>query len=215
MGIGERIRQVRGSANRDEFSSKFGVSKNTIGRYESGQSSPNAKFLKKLCEVYDVNLDWLMYGTGPVHRQELNCQSDNFEFIPMAEAKLSAGGGAFVISESYRDYYAFRSDWLSNTLTSVKNAVLMRVTGDSMEPTIYDGDIVMLDTGRTHVYDGSIYALRMDDTIMIKRLSLRPGDKIRVISDNRREYEPYETGRADVHVIAQVVWFARTLVKPE
>lgn len=138
---------------------------------------------------------------------------EEFDYVPMADVKLSAGGGAFVLSEAMRDYYSFRKDWLSRVLTSKQNAVLVQVTGNSMAPTILEHDVVMLDTGRRHIYDGNIYALRMDSTVMIKRLALRPADKVLVISDNKAEYEPYEAARQDLHVLGQVVWFARTMVK--
>ena len=219
MTLHQRIRMLRGNTSKAEFCRRFGIHRNTLPKYESGERAPGADFLKALSDAYDVSLDWLIKGTEPMRpghpAQGRSLLADDFEFIPMAEAKLSAGGGAFVLSESMRDYYAFRTDWLTKTLSSVKNAILMRVTGDSMEPTIYDGDTVMLDTGRTHIYDGSIYALRMEDTIMIKRLSLRPGNKIQVIPDNRKEYDAYETDRKDIHVLAQVVWFARVLVRQE
>ena len=70
-----------------------------------------------------------------------------------------------------------------------------------MKPTVYSGDMVMINTGRRHIYEGSLYAIRLDNTAMIKRLSLRPKDKILVISNNKEEYESYETAREDIHVL--------------
>lgn len=140
---------------------------------------------------------------------------DEFYYIPKAEAVLSAGGGAFVLSESNGERYSFRRDWIVKITTSPKNLVLMDVAGESMYPTIHDGDSVMIDTSRQQIHDGRIYAIRMDDTISIKRLGLVPGDKIRIVADNRDEYPPYETKPADLHIIGQVIWYARTLVRPE
>ena len=138
-----------------------------------------------------------------------------FSYIPLVEAQLSGGNGSFVVSDNVREYCAFRKEWLFNALGSPQGKYLLAVSGDSMSPTIQNGDTVMLDTISTHIFDGNIYALRMDDTIMIKRLALRPGEKIMVISDNREEYEPYEAARKDIHVLGRIVWFARTLVKSD
>lgn len=141
-----------------------------------------------------------------------NPDPEAFDYVPMADAKLSAGGGCFVISENIEGYYAFRKSWLSRVATSVKNLVLMRVHGRSMDPTIQDDDTVMIDTGRRDIREGMIYALRVDSTIMIKRLSFRTGGKVLVISDNRQEYEPYEAAIKELFIIGQIIFFSRTFV---
>lgn len=133
-----------------------------------------------------------------------------FDYIPMAETKLSAGGGAFVLSEEIEGYYAFRKSWLRRVSSGTKNLVLMRVIGDSMSPTIQEDDTVMIDIGKRSIREGMIYAVRFEDTVMIKRLTFRPGGKILIISDNRQEYESYEAEMRDLHVIGQIIFFCRS-----
>jgi phage repressor protein C with HTH and peptisase S24 domain len=77
----------------------------------------------------------------------------------------------------------------------------MNVKGDSMAPTIKNGDTVLIDTARRNVYDGNIYALRLDQTIAIKRLSLLPGNRIMILPDNKAEYPPYYAELKEVNVI--------------
>jgi len=84
-----------------------------------------------------------------------------------------------------------------------------------MDPTICTGDVALIDLNRAHIHSGQIYALRIDDTIMIKRLEPLVGGMIRVISDNRAEYPPYDVPRRDLCVIGQVIWYARELVQRE
>lgn len=141
-----------------------------------------------------------------------NPDPEMFDYIPMAEATLSAGGGCFVLSENMEDYYAFRKSWLSRVATSAGNLVLMRIHGNSMAPTLEDNDTAMIDTGRRDIKEGMVYAIRVDSSIMIKRLSLRVGGKALIISDNRQEYEPYEAQMKDLHIIGQVIYFCRTFV---
>ena len=136
-----------------------------------------------------------------------------FDYVPMVETQLSAGGGCFVLSENIEGYYAFRKSWLHRIASSIKSLVLMRVQGRSMDPTIQDGDTVMIDTGRQVIKEGLLYALRFDSTVMIKRLSFRPGGRIQVISDNRQEYDPFEADLSELHVIGQIVFFCRTFVQ--
>jgi phage repressor protein C with HTH and peptisase S24 domain len=142
-----------------------------------------------------------------------NPDLDYYDFIPMAEAHLSTGGGAFVLSESVKNYFAFRKDWLRKVATSVRNLVLMNVRGHSMEPTIQEGDTVLIDTGRKRIYDGCIYALGQGETVVIKRLELLAGMRVRIISDNRTEFPPYEVPLRDLRILGQIIWYARELIK--
>jgi len=60
--IGDRIKQLRGRESREAFAEKFSVSKQTIVRYESGQTSPDADFIARLCGLYNVSADWVIHG---------------------------------------------------------------------------------------------------------------------------------------------------------
>lgn len=137
----------------------------------------------------------------------------NYALVPLAEAFLSAGGGAFVPSEKATKMMAFRKDWLNTYATSLTNVILMFVQGDSMSPTIMDGDMVMVDLGRRSIHDGGIYAIGKADTISIKRLELLVAGQVRVISDNRTEYPPYEVDLPDLRIIGRIIWYARELIR--
>ena len=117
-----------------------------------------------------------------------------------------------MLSENMEDYYAFRKNWLSRVATSPSRLVLMRINGNSMSPTLEDSDTVMIDTGRRDIKEGMIYALRVDHSVMIKRLSFRVGGKVLIISDNRHDYDPYEAPMKDLHILGQVIFFCRTFV---
>ncbi|MFP4533345.1 MAG: XRE family transcriptional regulator [Desulfobacterales bacterium] len=140
-------------------------------------------------------------------------QQGDFDFVPMAEAKLNAGGGHVVISEQYGELYAFRKDWLRQVATASHSIVLMMVEGESMTPTISDGDTVMIDMGRTRIKSGSIFAIGIEDTIIIKRLEYLVDGRIRIISDNRQEYAPYEADSKEIRIIGEVIWCAKQFIK--
>ena len=94
-----------------------------------------------------------------------------------------------------------------------KNVILMKVTGDSMEPKIEDGDTVMIDIGKRQLQSGSIYALGYDDTIVIKEVEKLPEGKVLIISKNRKMYPPYEADINSIRIIGQVIWGDRIFVK--
>ncbi len=241
IGIGERLKTIRNNESQKEFGARFGVDLNTIGRYETGITTPKADFIAAVCTTYEINPSWLLFGKGSMHEgkappiiatnseqppentplynfdsgqvaipQWQNPDPEMFDYIPMAETQLSAGGGAFVISEEIEGYYAFRKSWLRRVASSTKNLVLMRVMGDSMSPTIQEDDTVMIDIGKKSIKEGMLYAIRFDSTVMIKRLAFRPGGRILIMSDNRLEYESYEAELRDLHIIGQIIFFCRT-----
>jgi phage repressor protein C with HTH and peptisase S24 domain len=91
----------------------------------------------------------------------------------------------------------------------------MTVEGESMTPTISDGDTVMIDMGRTRIKSGSIYALGIEDTIIVKRLEYLVSGTIRIISDNRQEYAPYEANPQNIRIIGEVIWCAKQFIKTD
>ena len=139
--------------------------------------------------------------------------ANEFIYVPMAKAELSAGGGAVVTSEELGEKYAFRKKWAFESGLCKGKVVLMTVRGDSMEPTFKDGDTVLVDMARIKLISGCIYAMGTDDMLQIKRLERR-GKGVRVISDNSR-YEPYDAAPDEVRIIGQVVWYARQIINPE
>ena len=215
MTIGDRIKEIRGKVSRDDFAALFGVNRTTVQRYEIYEREPGSEFISAVCKKYNINANWLLFGNGPKYlEEEINnpASSSDFDYIPLIEAKLSAGGGSFVESEGIEGYYAFRKSWVSRVASGPNGLYLLRVNGDSMSPTIQDRDMVMIDINRKEINEGTIYAIRFNQTIMIKRLAFRPNDKILIISDNKREYEPYEVTTSDLYIIGQVIFFSRVLV---
>lgn len=137
---------------------------------------------------------------------------DKFRFIPKAQAHLSAGGGAFVLNDNaIGPRHAFRREWLKQKGIQAENAVLLQVEGDSMIPSLQDGDIVMIDMGRRRVRDGQIFAIGIGETILVKRIFAMPGDLIFIKGDNTQDI-PREVGQDDVRILGQVVWLAREMI---
>ncbi|UQZ88301.1 hypothetical protein C4J81_03400 [Deltaproteobacteria bacterium Smac51] len=75
MTIGDRIKQLRGRESRDSFSNRFCVSKQTVVRYESGDTSPNADFISMICNSYGVTADWLVFGKDNANIQDVAIKS--------------------------------------------------------------------------------------------------------------------------------------------
>jgi phage repressor protein C with HTH and peptisase S24 domain len=211
--IGDRIREVRGRMSRDSFADLFGLKKGSIQRYELHGAAPPGDFITSLCESYKLNANWLLFGEGNKNKfsAEKNTYHSDICAVPMVSAILSAGDGSFVESENIDGYYYFKKEWVIRVSSNIKNCYLMMVYGGSMEDTIKNRDVVMIDVGKKKIIDGEIFALRIHDTVMIKRLLFRGSSRVLIVSDNKAEYPPYEESLADVNVLGQLVWFCRQL----
>ncbi len=85
-------------------------------------------------------------------------------------------------------------------------AAIIRVRGNSMEPGLFDGDHIVVDTAdRTPRGKGGVYVIRIDDVVMVKRVALAGGALV-ATSDNPAAGSIPE-GR--IVVIGRVVWQMR------
>lgn len=114
----------------------------------------------------------------------------DYVFIPRLDVQLSAGNGTDQVSLDLvkETPQAFRADWIRDLRIKPAKLASMRAKGDSMEPRIFDGDAVVVDTGDTTVIDGKVYAVWYEGGERIKRLYRLPGNGIRIASDNASRY---------------------------
>jgi phage repressor protein C with HTH and peptisase S24 domain len=134
--------------------------------------------------------------------------------VPVLDVDASAGFGAIASDESSYTRFGFDEKWLRR-LTGAKGASLsiVSVLGDSMEPTLSDGDEVLVDASDhgSRLRDG-IYVLRSDDTLVVKRIAIKPGAKQITISSDNPAYPSWnDVDREGVAVIGRVIWFGRAL----
>lgn len=140
---------------------------------------------------------------------------DDFVTIPHLSVRASAGLGlvaAGTAPEVVR-LVAFRRTWLRRLGIAPQNAELVEARGDSMEPTIHDGDLMLLDRGYGEVVNGKIYVLVVDDLIMVKRVSRLALGGMTLISDNTR-YPAESFARDEVNNLnfqARVAWYGRAI----
>lgn len=187
-----------------------GVKPEMIGKYISGKAKPSFYAILALADEAGVSIDWLASGNSP-HGEGA---SDEFVGVPRYDVNLAAGAGAFNERAEMLDYIPFTREFLSKKIgrNTAEGLVLLEVRGDSMEPTIGSGDLVLLDTNDKTLEDG-IVGFVLDDTAYVKRIRHTP-DGIDVISDNRAVYDPFhlDQGRlGEFHMIGRVRWIGRVL----
>ena len=76
--------------------------------------------------------------------------------------------------------------------------------GTSMEPTLRDGDEILVDRTPRPLRAG-IHVIRLEDVLLVKRLEPGPGGTVRIISDNPA-YPRLERPLHEVELVGRVVW---------
>jgi phage repressor protein C with HTH and peptisase S24 domain len=225
MMISERIKILRGKEAIATFAKAMGIHRNTLPRYESGERTPDGDFLARLCSRSGVEPAWLLLGEGPMYKEDqdqpvasahnpTDDKDGEYVQVPRYEVAASAGGGAWVESEQIVDYLSFRAGWVRNSLgVPLNNLALINVIGDSMEPTLADGDVVLLDTTSRNIQDSAIYVLQMNGTLLVKRIQHRLDGSLVVKSDNELYEAEIVTGEMidQLRIVGRVVWSGRKM----
>lgn len=178
----------------------------------------NFQALEKLAEVLGLEC---YFGpprdTGPI--ESFLVDGDDYAHIPLHEASLAAGNGLNNDTEEVVDFLAFRRDWLRKIGVSASNAVLARAHGESMQPTIWADDMVLIDRSRIDVpvrlpgtkgtRRSPIYAIVEEGKARIKRIERPEPDLIMLLSDNP-DYSPEIAKIETLSVIGKVMWWGHT-----
>ncbi|WP_037503989.1 S24 family peptidase [Sphingomonas jaspsi] len=132
--------------------------------------------------------------------------------VQRAEVFASAGPGAMPDAERRRPYFGFDQQWLRRlTASPAERLEVIRVEGDSMAPTLNAGDDILVDLGDAgeRLRDG-IYVLRVDGTLLVKRLAIHPvGRRVTVQSDNPAYGDLPDCGLDEIQCIGRVIWAGR------
>lgn len=150
---------------------------------------------------------------GPVPRvaTPARVRGPGMILVPKLAIGASAGAGASVDGEAVEGEVAFDPKWLRDLGADPRALSIIRVEGDSMAPTLDDGDDILVDGGdaAARLRDG-IYVLRMDDVLMVKRVARAPGlGRISVISDNPHYRSWDDLPMGSVQLVGRVVWTGR------
>lgn len=211
--IGRKIRELRKKHNLTaiELSKLVGLSHATLLRIETGKVEAGITDILKICKYFNLDVNYFLTDT------KLYTTQQNLVFVPLVEGQISAGKG-LMAQNHIVDFIPFSKEWLQRK-GDVSKMVLIRVSGDSMYPTLQNNDLVLIDTSKRHIdSQGGIYAIAIEDEILIKRAcyvfeETKPGiltKKVKIISDNP-VYEPLKFNLKDVVVNGKAIWYGREL----
>ncbi|MDD3012642.1 MAG: helix-turn-helix transcriptional regulator [Candidatus Gastranaerophilales bacterium] len=217
-GIGYKIKKVRKALelSQIDMAKELSTTERTLRDYEKERFGVGYDFLIKLVERYNVNPNWLFKNEWPMFLEEdketgikkiPSEKKENLIYIPKFEVKAAAGAGACVETEALEYLVAFDQSTLRKILGYISKSIYaITASGDSMLPFINDGDLLLVDHSKTMPQDG-VYVLRIDETLIVKRIQCLPNNRLKVMSDNP-VYQPYEVDfkTDNVQIIGKVIW---------
>ena len=229
--IGDKIKYFRKKKNftLQQLADILSTSSGYLSEIETGKTTPGSKFLLSMKRNFDIDLNWLFlekeFISSDVQTKypeaialpemevaESVEECGNFVFVPQVSDRISAGEG-YVPYNAVEVRIAFKKDWIKKK-GDPRRMALIKVSGDSMEPTLLSGDLALVSHEQNYVDpQGGIYAISMDDLIMVKRLQLIYQEKkIKIISDNKK-YEAEMAEADQVKINGRVIWFGREIDK--
>lgn len=177
-----------------------GLSKGTVSKWVSGVNTPSSDVLPLLAKALDVSSDWIISGgnslkffdSQPVNMWDTDTplEDDEVEVPFFRDFSFACGYGAIgeAIEHEKTEKIRLSKQTLRTLGIQYNQTVAAMASGESMSPTIKDGDTVHIDIGRKTIKDGKIFAICHGGLFMIKRLYNQPLGGIRIVSDNPVEF---------------------------
>jgi phage repressor protein C with HTH and peptisase S24 domain len=213
-------RERAGFSSAAEFSKTARVPNVTYRAYENDQNGFR-KHAVQFSRLLGVSIEWLLEG-GVLPMNDVPRPGDagtpdalqNFgiELIRHVDISYAMGDGAVIADYPDSGFIPFDRAFL-NVLTRAAptNIVLANGEGDSMSPTIFDSDLVMIDTSADRItMQDRIWALTVAGAGMIKRVRMLSGGKVLILSDNP-SVPAQEYDQEDIYLVGRVVWIGRKM----
>jgi phage repressor protein C with HTH and peptisase S24 domain len=191
-----------------------GVSDNAIYKWVSGRGQPSMMSLVNLAKAAGVSVEWLATGRGAPAKAKTESYGslEPSEYVSTPRHVIRPPGSRSPLqSEQLVDYINFRADWLGRVFNAdPRSLALVEVAGDSMSPTIDDGDLALVDLRESHFRHDGVYVLRTGNDLSIKRLQRQPDGSLVIRSDNPA-YEPATVSAENLPLIGRVIWIGGRL----
>lgn len=176
-------------------------------------TNPTTEKLGRVASVLNTSVEYLLNGSATAQSGGIRPSRDSsYTPVPFVTVNASMGGGALVEDESQATPWLFPKQWISKQLmANARHLRLIQVSGDSMEPTLENRDVVLFDLTRISYSQGGVFVLNDGLGLVVKRVEYIPNSpepRVQIISDNPH-YPRYERPAEDIRIIGKVVWFGR------
>jgi phage repressor protein C with HTH and peptisase S24 domain len=214
---------VRQWPSADRLAKATGVSPSAFRKWLKGVAEPSRDRLVALAEAAGVDVSWLAQGQGAepdllslaarAHSPQSADLAGNpniaqYLVLPKRQEAAAAGSGRPATGVP-TEFIGFRHDWIRTTFGREPADVILEIAvGESMEPRIRNGDLLLVDTTERTFRNFGIYVIEARGERLVKRVQRKFDGSLILISDNKI-YQP-ESIPADlakeVRIIGRVIW---------
>ena len=174
---------------------------------EDGSDLAGSRLQRLESSARTLNRVVMEAGGDPIP-ETLQPVATGFRSVTVVDLASAAGDGAVEATEMASGVVWFRQDWLSAHGLDAAQCALIRVRGESMEPTLPDGCSVLVNRASRARQAGRIFVLRTEDGIVVKQLAVT-GQTWLLVSSHP-EWPPVEWP-AGAEIVGRVEWMAMTL----
>jgi phage repressor protein C with HTH and peptisase S24 domain len=139
---------------------------------------------------------------------------NNYIFVKLYDIEASAGAGSFDFdNNTVIQKLAFKKSWIRSSSNATEDDLaVITVSGDSMSPTLLEGDRILVDMTQQTLNNDGIYVLRSDGRILVKRVSSNPITNLCTIKSDNPYYESWnDCEPSKLDIIGRVIWMGRTI----
>ena len=172
--ISETIKQIRKThyLNQTEFANRIGVTQGAVSQWENGLTRPNLDQLRAISAAFNMSVNEIVDNAEDEPRRELDSIRITRAAVPILG---TIACGQRITPDTTPEGHADLPE-------GVRADFALRCKGDSMEPTLKDGDIILI-RRQPEVENGQIAAVNVNGETTLKRVYFR-GDGLHLIADN-------------------------------
>lgn len=182
-----------------------GIPLSTLNTYLAG-TEPKFFVAAKLADYFGVPMSALLSEEPAIQKAE---RWDTPIHIPLRDVYASSGPGGEAVDEAIIRHIAFDPFFVESWGIPPERVEAVISRGDSNEPTIRDGAVVLIDRGDRKLREKPIFAFRTPDGLRLKRFQKLIDGSARLVSDNQALYAPEVISPADLEqlrVVGRAFW---------
>lgn len=211
--IADKINQLikENDTNPTQMCSALNISQATVSLFLRGEKDAiSLNYLFAISNYFNVPINYFV--------KQNNDDTHTYSVRYFEKIKASAGSGELVPEDNFEIKYMTVDREIFRFNYPIKDVFALRVSGDSMQPTLFNDDIVFAVDIRNQVlpqFQPGIYIVEDDYSgVKVKRLDIDRNGNLSVISDNTR-YAPQTYSSEDVdngilRIIGKVIGYYST-----
>lgn len=211
------------SLTQAELAELVGTSRQQIYKLERGIVRLKLEWAERLAPHLGCTAEWLLMldhnrdidgALSAPAASETDTKFDGYAPVAFIEIRAGMGGGGFVEFEHFGHPKFFEDTLIRQTLRARPSDLrAIEVQGQSMEPLLKNGDILLIDARKIDYSEPGVFVLFDGDGVVCKWIERVHGAeprKIRIKSENKR-FSDYEILEEESRILGRVVWFSRAL----